>query len=301
MDLNNITTPIKADILAQLLEEANYNKIETDYLVSGFRCGFDLEYCGPWKRSDVANNLPFRNGVGSPAILWEKMIKEVKLGRFASPFSNIPYKYFVQSPVGLVPKDGGKQTRLIFHLSYDFEEFESVNAYIPHEKCTVQYRDLDHAIKQCLVMAENNKTIYFAICDLKSAFRLVPLKKSCWPLLIMKARNPQGFWKYFVDKCFPFGAASSCAIFQRFSNALAFLHRHRCYKITYTAQLSRSQIGLSNYLDDFLHFALSKLFSNKMVKMFQQLCDMLGVPISADKTVWATVRLVFLGILLDGQ
>ena len=62
---------------------------------------------------------------------------------------------FIQSPLGLVPKDNGKQTRLIFHLSYDFgieDDKKSVNFHTPDEICTVQYRDLDHAIRTCLAL-----------------------------------------------------------------------------------------------------------------------------------------------------
>ena len=45
-------------------------------------------------------------------------MKEVKEGRYAGPFESIPFDSYIQSPIGLVPKDGGKDTRLIFHLSY---------------------------------------------------------------------------------------------------------------------------------------------------------------------------------------
>ena len=54
---------------------------------------------------------------GTEANLWEKMMKEVKLERFAGPFEQIPYEH-IQSPVGLVPKGKNGDTRLIFHLSY---------------------------------------------------------------------------------------------------------------------------------------------------------------------------------------
>ena len=57
-------------------------------------------------------------GVGDELTLWNKVMKEVKLKRYAGPFEQIPFKHFIQSPIGLVPKDGGKDTRLIFHLSY---------------------------------------------------------------------------------------------------------------------------------------------------------------------------------------
>ena len=43
-------------------------------------------------------------------ILWNKVMKEVEAKRFAGPFEKIPFDNFIQSPIGLVPKDGGKST-----------------------------------------------------------------------------------------------------------------------------------------------------------------------------------------------
>ena len=49
-----------------------------------------------------------------------------------------PFDFFIQSPIGLVPKDGGEDTRLIFHLSYPRNGL-SVNSEHPKEYCSVQY------------------------------------------------------------------------------------------------------------------------------------------------------------------
>ena len=77
---------------------------------------------------------------------------EVELGRYAGPYSSPPFDFYVQSPIGLVPKAKDK-TRLIFHLSYDFgpeERSKSINHHTPAELCSVRYNDLDHAVKNCL-------------------------------------------------------------------------------------------------------------------------------------------------------
>ena len=58
---------------------------------------------------------------------------------------------------------------------------------------------------------------------------------------------------------------------------------------------------IANYLDDFLFIAVSANRCNKLVKMFLELCEELGVPVAEDKTEWGTIRIVFLGILLDGE
>ena len=73
-------------------------------------------------------------------------MKEVKLKRYAGPYKEIPYDNdFIQSPIGLVPKDNGHDMRLIFHLSYPKTkkagESSSVNANIPQHLCKVQYPD----------------------------------------------------------------------------------------------------------------------------------------------------------------
>ena len=64
----------------------------------------------------TAKNLRFT--VGDKFELWEKVMKEVRLKRYTGPYVELPYESFIQSLIGLVPKDGGKTTRLIFHLSH---------------------------------------------------------------------------------------------------------------------------------------------------------------------------------------
>ena len=80
-----------------------------------------------------------------------------------------------------------------------------------------------------------------------------------------------GEWRFFVDKCLPFGASISCAIFQRVSNALAHILKSKVKHIVYK--------GVTNYLDDFLNIALSKKTCNEMLQMFHELFKWLGVPL----------------------
>ena len=106
-------------------------------------------------------------------------MKEVKLKRFAGQFKDIPFEQYIQSPIGLVPKAGGQQTRLIFHLSHDFaEDRKSVNFHIPHHICSVKYKDLDDAIRKSLKLIAQAPTgqaiIWYGKTDMKSAFRILP-------------------------------------------------------------------------------------------------------------------------------
>ena len=147
-NLSDIVTPINAEKFKELLLKYNYDKEKIEYLYKGFSEGFSLGYQGPLRTVQrTTPNLRLR--VGSPIELWNKVMKEVELGRFAGPFENPPFKNFVQSPIGLVPKDNGTKTRLIFHLFYP-RNGDSVNSGIPQDLCSVKYPDFEEAVKLCL-------------------------------------------------------------------------------------------------------------------------------------------------------
>ena len=116
-NLTDIVTPLRVEVLQKLLKDSDYDPHETKFLVDGFTQGFDIGYRRPSERQSLSENIPLT--VGTKEDLWGKIMKEIKAGRVAGPFDDIPFKNFIQSPVGLVPKAGGK-TRMIFHLSYEF-------------------------------------------------------------------------------------------------------------------------------------------------------------------------------------
>ena len=136
LDLKNIVTPVKVKIFEKLLVESNFDMKKRKFLIQGFSKGFSLGYKGGTKVRRKAPNLQLR--VGSKVELWNKIMTKVKDKRYAGPFKKVPFKYYIQSPVGLVPKDNGKKTRLIFHLSYP-KDGDSVNSGVPHDWCSVQY------------------------------------------------------------------------------------------------------------------------------------------------------------------
>ena len=147
-DLDNIVTPIKASTLKNILDEFDYDKQKTKQLYQGFQEGFTLGYEGDPHIKLTAPNLKLR--VGSELELWNKVMKEVQAKRFAGPFKEIPFEdRFIQSPIGLMPKDRGKQTRLIFHLSYpqNCGRRLSVNANTNKQLCSVRYPDFSKAIQ----------------------------------------------------------------------------------------------------------------------------------------------------------
>ena len=267
-----------------MLKESNYDQNEINFLIDGFQNGFSIGYCCPENVRIKAPNLKFRE-VGNPTELWNKVMKEVKAERYAGPYEAIPFEYYIQPPIGLVPRDGGKNTRLIFHLSYPRGKGSSVNANTPEELCTVKYPDFNEAIQ---IYIRQGKGCYIAKSDMQSAFRNLGIKRKHWKYLIMKAVPPiDGKTYYFVDKCLPFGASISCSHFQRFSNAVKHLVLWRTKKI------------LVNYMDDFLFCALMKLICYNQVRTFLDVCDKIAFPVSIEKTFWATTKLVFLGLIID--
>ena len=284
-DLDNIFTPVKPDALESLLKQTNYDKEKTEFLVNGFKNGFDLGYRGPSNIQQKAPNLKFT--IGNKLELWNKVMKEVQANRYAGPFEDIPFENFIQSPIGLVPKDGGTKTRLIFHLSYPRNPKKgfSVNASTPTELTSVKYPSFDDAVRLCIKCGLKCKV---AKSDMSSAFRHFGINKKFWKFLVMKAFHPEtNKVYYFIDKCMPFGAAISCAIFQCFSDAVAHV-------VTYLTK--RDNI---NYLDDFFFAALQTSNCNQQVECFLQVCDRINFPVSMEKTFWATTRIVFLDLLID--
>ena len=234
---------------------------------------------------------------------------EVKEKCYAGPFKKIPFKNFIQLPIGLVSKAGNKnKTRQIFHLSYNFKNGnKSLNFHTPKEKCSIKYNDLDHAVRQTLKLCCKFRKfkVRYAKTDLQSAFRILSLQPGSFPWLVFKAENPDtSETLYFVDKCLPFGASISCSHCQHFCNVLKHILEYRINKNSakfFNAHLKELIEFITNYLDDFLFIAFSVNKCNKMVAEFTKLCNELGVPIAHDKMELGAIQTTFLGMLLDGD
>ena len=286
-DLETVVSPIDYSKLDELLQLSGYNQSKTSFIVDGLKNGFSIGYEGDQNIKMTSPDLALT--VGTEVDLWNKIMKEVQAGRYAGPFTEIPFQNYIQSPIGLVPKDNGSSTRLIFHLSYprSSQHTISVNANTPRDQCRVKYQDFNMAIKRCI---EEGPNCHLSIADIKSAFRVLGICPQHWKYLIMKARSPlDGRIYYFVDKCLPFGVSISCALFQAFSDTIAYLVKWR----------ARQNKDVVNYLDDFLFIALLKLACRMQLNIFTDLCTEINLPISVEKTQFPTTRLVFLGLLIN--
>ena len=282
--MQNVITPVCVDKYERLLRISNYYRRKSKFLVDGFRNGFSLGYRG---KTDIRRTAPnLKLTVGSELILWNKVMKEVREKRYAGPFKKPPFKFFIQSPIGLVPKDNGRETRLIFHLSYQKDGVSSVNANTPQDICKVKYCDFDMAVKRCI---EEGRFCYISKSDMKSAFCNLRIKKKHWPWLLMFAKSPgsSGQIYYFFDKALPFESSISCAHFQAFSDSISHIVKHFTKKV------------VVNYLDDYLFIAFLKRLGNSQVQVFLDVCNAINFPVAIEKMFWASTSLTFLGLLID--
>lgn len=211
-DITTIVMPINPGVLQQLLEESNYDKQKSQYLVEGFTHGFSIEYTGPQNRQDFSRNHKLRSG--NKTTLWNKLMKEVLLRRCAGPFLEIPYSNWIQSPITLIPKASGTDSRLVFDLSHNFSLYPLVNSYVPQDRKTVSYQDLDHALKMIMEEEDGVNQLYMGKMDASAAFRNIPLAPGESKWLIMKAEHPvTGAVYYFADWTLSFGHCLSCRIY----------------------------------------------------------------------------------------
>ena len=87
------------------------------------------------------------------------------------------------------------------------------------------------------------------------------------------------------------GAASSCQIFQRISDALKEMLLDQC----------KPKISVFNYLDDFLFVAPTENSCEEALTAFETLCGKLKIPIATHKTVHATQQITFLGLGINAE
>lgn len=284
----NIVTPVIADELGTLLKETNYPKDDTEFLVKGFKYGFSLGYEGPKNRRTLSRNHKLR--AGNSSVLWNKIMKEVKVGRMTGPHDFPPYQSFIQSPITLIPKKGSESsdplesTRLIFDLSYPAGE--SLNDYTPQHLKSVDYPLFDQSIRMCL---KQGKGCFLSKTDGKSAFLMLPLAPDQFRWVVMMCRYPLTGRKYYFSlKTVCFGSGTSCFLYMKLSNALAHIFR-----------VKTNGGDISNLLDDFMTCKIDRSGCNDYLVEFMNICGRINLPLSEEKTCWATQEIVFLGLLIN--
>ncbi|CAJ0934229.1 unnamed protein product [Ranitomeya imitator] len=197
-----------------------------------------------------------------PAILHEKLNKEIRAGRFQGPFDSPPFFNLRVSPLGIVPKKESGKYRLIHHLSYP--KGRSVNDGIPNDDTTVTYIPFDRAVE---MVRKAGPGALMAKSDIESAFRLLPAHQDCYHLLGAMFED-----KYYFDTCLPMGCSISCHYFEMFSTFLEWVARK--------VRLIRRCVIMP--------------WSN-----LRTLCPVLEFPCRQKKTIGPVSVITFLGIEID--
>ncbi len=225
LDQHKLVTPLRP----LELERELVNHPDKDFvsqLIHNLQHGCRIGYTGP-EFTHIAHHLP--SALAQPTVIDEALQKECRAGRMAGPYPHPPCTNLRCSGLGVVPKkDGG--SRIIYHLSAPHGY--SVNDFINPLDFSLSYCSIDEAIA---MVNQLGPGALMGKIDLKSAFRLCPVRKQDWHYLGIH-------WKgaYYIDKCLPFGLRSAPFLFNLLASAIEWIAVHN-YGIK----------RLIHYLDDF--------------------------------------------------
>ena len=213
------------------LTSSHPNKALIIYLLKGLLFGFRLGFTGERKKS-ILNNLSSLQL--SSTALPSFIQREVMLKRMVGPFSisSPPVDNFMVNPLGLVEKKytNPVEYRVITHHSAPYGS--SVNDGINKHEFHIAFDTLKHAVRWIRFIG--NGALLSKI-DIKDAYRILPVH----PVDQLLQGILYGDQLYF-DKALAFGSRSSCGIFCRFADVIAW--------IAFNNQIP----AIIHYVDDFL-------------------------------------------------
>ena len=193
---HTLASTIHVDTLAKELQWYP-NETLAQYIINTFTNGFSIGYQGsPLPNSPL--NLKLASKL--PHIVPNYLTTECRAGHTAGPSTHPPSPIHI-SPLGVIPNKEPGKWQLIMHLSYP--PGSSVNDGIPIEEYSLKYISVDTAMDAAMTLGRG---ALMAKLDIKSAFRIFPLRPEDWPYLTM-------WWegKYYFDKVLPFGLHTSSA------------------------------------------------------------------------------------------
>lgn len=282
---HNISCPVTGKSTSRSLNPTGWWKMLSNYpneqwryrLVHDIIYGVDVGFTAT-RNTTMKSRNPNADQREAAAIE-EDIKKELTAGRVIGPFASAPWKYYRSSPVLTVAKKGnpGKR-RIVHHLSHP--RGNSVNDHIIEWPCILSR--FTNAIK---MVCKLGKGCHMAKLDIKSAYRLIPIRPADWPLLGFSWNNA-----FYFHTTLPFGLKSSCHLWERYSTAAQWIVKH--------ILLIPMVI---HYVDDYFLTSASAAECQDNMNRIQLLFTELGLTIATEKTVGPTKKLVFLGILIDTQ
>ena len=191
-----------------------------------FTDGADIGFRGPHAGRYADNN---RSALLRPAGVSAAIAAEVAAGTTRGPYSEPPLPNFVVNQLSARDKPDGS-VRLILDLSQP--PGQSVNDGIDADMYRLSYTSLTEAFR--LIFAAGGTGALLAKVDIKSAFKLIPVRPDQWRLL-----GFQWAGQYFFQAALSFGSRSSPKIFN-FADCLEALFQQRA-----------GHVAVRKYLDDF--------------------------------------------------
>ena len=248
-----------------------------DFVVDGFTNGFSLGMTSEPEPRGPCENL---SGVLKHPDVAQRMVdEEVAQGHMLGPFDEPPLPNLVYSPINLVPK-GEDDFRLIHDLSYPYDGANAINDCIPRCNARVHYHSIDDVIDIALRLGQ---TATGSRVDISHAFRNLAVRLQDIRFLAFTLHG-----KIYLNVSLPFGATSSCCIFEKVATLLQWI---------VTNETGRDTI--SHYLDDFPLLGSSWEDTQRFVVEFYDIMARVGMPIAKHKTIGPTYCLLYLGLLVN--
>ncbi len=164
---------------------------------------------GPRKPMEARNLI---SSYQHPLVIHTQLQKEIDAGQIWGPFHYRPMPSLRCYGLGVVPKKDNKW-RMILHLSAPTDA--SINDYISKDAYSLQYTGVDDAVSMLVSLGAGAP---MAKVDLKSAFRMIPVRPQDWELLGLRWQG-----NYYFDTCLPFGLRSAPYLFNQYAEALQWI------------------------------------------------------------------------------
>ena len=251
---------------------------EAAQILEAIRHGIDVDFKGERLMSRPCHNPPLARPEFEPKVT-AIIDEDVADGKKAGPFEAQPFRHFITSPIGAVPKRDSDKVRVIHNLSYP-RLGDSVNSATEEGPCKLGSFD-----EACAFIRTLGAGALLVKLDVKAAYKQVPVRPQDWPLLGFRWRL-----KWYFERVLPFGLKSSCRLWELFATAL-----HHFINV---------DLGIEcvvHYVDDFL-FAFPASDGDLAKHMMDSAIEMaarLGIPFADEKAEGPTTKLTFLGIELD--
>ncbi|MCP4256581.1 MAG: hypothetical protein GY774_03530, partial [Planctomycetes bacterium] len=248
-----------------------------DYLAYGFPIGFNYEF----HPTPTFNN--HKSAREYPDHIEQYIQTELDYGAMAGPFDQIPFTWFMCSPLMTGDKNEGKDRRIIMDLSYPPKA--SVNDGIPKDT----YMGLDYKLQlptifhlRDAIRCLGKGTLLWSK-DFSRAFRQLRVDPTDYPLLGLTHSN-----SYFFDLAPPFGVrmGSKC-----------------CHQVA-TAIVDIMRAGGFNclaYIDDLAGYSDNMDKAQAAADRCENLLHELGIEESKHKATPPKTNMTWLGVSFDTQ